>query len=85
MGVDAVIIYLGCVLAGCPVVSIADSFAAEEVASRLRIAGARAIFTQASVPAGCVRPSVVLTEQWCCHRSPACVASSAGQRRGGKM
>jgi acyl-coenzyme A synthetase/AMP-(fatty) acid ligase len=47
LGVDAVVIYLGIVLAGCVVVSIADSFAAEEVATRLRIARARAIFTQA--------------------------------------
>lgn len=44
--VDAVVIYLGIVLAGCVVVSIADSFAAEEVAVRLRIAGAAAVFTQ---------------------------------------
>lgn len=48
MTVDAVIIYLGIVLAGCAVVSIADSFAAEEVATRLRISAAKAIFTQVS-------------------------------------
>lgn len=44
--VEAVVIYLGVVLAGCAVVSIADSFAAREIEARLRIAGARAIFTQ---------------------------------------
>eukprot|EP00878_Enallax_costatus_P004979 GHUV01005236.1.p1 GENE.GHUV01005236.1~~GHUV01005236.1.p1 ORF type:complete len:456 (+),score=84.21 GHUV01005236.1:211-1578(+) len=44
--VEAVVIYLGIVLAGCVVVSIADSFAGEEVETRLRIAGAKAIFTQ---------------------------------------
>ncbi|KAF6258505.1 hypothetical protein COO60DRAFT_1639067 [Scenedesmus sp. NREL 46B-D3] len=37
---EAAVIYFGIVLAGCVVVSIADSFAAAEVATRLRIAGA---------------------------------------------
>ena len=46
MTVEAVIIYLGIVLAGAAVVSIADSFAAGEIAMRLRIASAKAIFTQ---------------------------------------
>lgn len=44
---EAVCIYLGIVLAGCAVVSIADSFVAVEIASRTRIAHTRAIFTQA--------------------------------------
>ncbi|WIA40403.1 hypothetical protein OEZ86_013761 [Tetradesmus obliquus] len=44
--VEAAVIYFGIVLAGCVVVSIADSFAASEVAVRLRIAGAVAVFTQ---------------------------------------
>jgi len=43
---DSVAIYLGIVLSGCVVVSIADSFAADEIATRLRISNARAIFTQ---------------------------------------
>lgn len=38
-------IYLGIIQAGCAVVSIADSFASEEIANRLRIADARAVFT----------------------------------------
>jgi acetyl-CoA synthetase len=38
--------YLGVVRAGMAVVSIADSFAANEIATRLSIAGARAVFTQ---------------------------------------
>jgi acetyl-CoA synthetase len=42
----AVAIYLGLVLAGCVVVSIADSLAADEIAVRLRIAEAKAVFTQ---------------------------------------
>lgn len=46
LSVEAVVIYLAIVLAGCVVVSVADSFAATEVAARLRIAGAKAVFTQ---------------------------------------
>ncbi|KAI4381276.1 hypothetical protein MLD38_007364 [Melastoma candidum] len=46
MTVHAVIIYLAIVLAGFVVVSIADSFAPKEIASRLRISNAKAIFTQ---------------------------------------
>ncbi len=41
----SVAIYLGIVLAGCNVVSIADSFAPPEIATRLNIAGAKAVFT----------------------------------------
>jgi acyl-coenzyme A synthetase/AMP-(fatty) acid ligase len=44
--VDAVVLYLAVILAGCVVVSIADSFSAAEVDTRLRISGAVAIFTQ---------------------------------------
>jgi acyl-coenzyme A synthetase/AMP-(fatty) acid ligase len=36
MSVEAVVIYLGLVLAGCAVVSIADSFAADEVRAARR-------------------------------------------------
>ena len=50
--VEAVVAYLGIVLAGCAVVSIADSFVAREIAARLRISGARAIFTQDVIPRG---------------------------------
>ena len=42
----AVAILLGIIKAGCVVVSIADSFAAEEIAVRLRIAKAKIVFTQ---------------------------------------
>jgi acetyl-CoA synthetase len=45
----AVAIYLGLVWAGCVVVSIADSLAPAEVAARLRLGRARAIFTQDQV------------------------------------
>ncbi|CAK9186946.1 unnamed protein product [Ilex paraguariensis] len=46
MTVSAVVIYLAIVLAGFVVVSIADSFAAKEIESRLRVSKAKAIFTQ---------------------------------------
>ena len=46
MNVESVAIYLGIVKAGCVVVGIADSFAPDEIATRLRIGNAKAIFTQ---------------------------------------
>ncbi|EPS70528.1 hypothetical protein M569_04232, partial [Genlisea aurea] len=46
MDVDAVVIYLAIVLAGYVVVSIADSFAPSEMALRLKISKAKAIFTK---------------------------------------
>lgn len=52
MNVAAVAGYLGIVKAGGVVVSIADSFAAEEIRTRLEIAGADAIITQGSIHRG---------------------------------
>lgn len=52
MTARAVAIYLGTILAGCVVVSIADSFSAEQVALRLRIGQTKAIFTVASMQRG---------------------------------
>lgn len=46
MTAESVAIYLGTVMAGCVVVGIADSFRPQEIAVRLRLADARAIFTQ---------------------------------------
>ena len=46
MNAESVAIYLGIVKAGCVVVGIADSFAPDEIATRLRIGKAKAIFTQ---------------------------------------
>jgi acetyl-CoA synthetase len=46
MTAESVAIYLGIVFAGCTAVGIADSFAADEIRIRLRITGAKAIFTQ---------------------------------------
>ena len=46
MTAEAVAIYLGIIKAGCAVVAIADSFAAPQIAARLRIGAAQAVFTQ---------------------------------------
>jgi acetyl-CoA synthetase len=46
MTVEAVVAYLGTVKAGYAVASIADSFAPAEIATRLRISGARTAVTQ---------------------------------------
>lgn len=46
MTVEAVVIYLGVIYAGCAAVSIADSFAPSEIQTRLQIADTKAIFVQ---------------------------------------
>ncbi|DBA69755.1 TPA: hypothetical protein ACH3X2_012479 [Trebouxia sp. C0005] len=46
MTVEAVVIYLGIIYAGCAAVSIADSFAPSEISTRLQIAHTKAIFVQ---------------------------------------
>uniref|UniRef100_A0A0D6QX08 AMP-dependent synthetase/ligase domain-containing protein n=1 Tax=Araucaria cunninghamii TaxID=56994 RepID=A0A0D6QX08_ARACU len=46
MVATSVIIYLALVLAGYVVVSIAESFASQQIATRLKISNAKAIFTQ---------------------------------------
>ena len=46
MHAESVPIYLGIIKAGCVVISIADSFAPDEMQMRLRIANAKGIFTQ---------------------------------------
>ncbi|VEU40020.1 unnamed protein product [Pseudo-nitzschia multistriata] len=43
---ESVVIYLGIVKAGCVVISIADSFSPDEIATRCRLSNAKAIFTQ---------------------------------------
>jgi acetyl-CoA synthetase len=52
MNLECVAAYLGIIRAGCVVVSIADSFAAPEVARRLEIAKAAAIITVSSFQRG---------------------------------
>lgn len=49
MNDHSISIYLAIVLAGCVVVSIADSFAAPEIATRLRVSKAKGIFTQVQI------------------------------------
>jgi acetyl-CoA synthetase len=46
MTAESVAIYLGIIQAGCVVVGIADSFRPKEIATRLRLARAVAVFTQ---------------------------------------
>jgi acetyl-CoA synthetase len=46
MTAESVAIYLGIIQAGCVVVSIADSYATEEIMARLRLGRAVAVFTQ---------------------------------------
>lgn len=46
MTAESVALYLGIIKAGCVVVGIADSFQPREVATRLRLSQAKAIFTQ---------------------------------------
>lgn len=52
MTAEAVAIYLGIIKAGCTVVAIADSFAAPQIAARLRIGAAKAVFTQDAILRG---------------------------------
>lgn len=52
MNLECVACYLGIIRAGCTAVSIADSFAAPELARRIEIAGAAAVFTVASFERG---------------------------------
>jgi acetyl-CoA synthetase len=55
MTARSVAIYLGIVAAGAAVVSIAESFAAGEIATRLRLAQAKMVFTQDVAPWGARR------------------------------
>ncbi|XP_058073804.1 probable CoA ligase CCL12 isoform X2 [Magnolia sinica] len=52
MTANAVIIYLAIILAGMVVVSIADSFASKEIATRLRVSKAKGVFTQDFIARG---------------------------------
>ena len=46
MSPEAVAVYIGIVKAGCAAVSIADSFSAKEIETRMRLSHAKALFTQ---------------------------------------
>lgn len=52
MNIEAVAIYLGIIKMGGVVISIADSFSPEEMATRLRIGQAKAVFTQDQISWG---------------------------------
>ena len=52
MNATAVAAYLGVIACGAAVVSVADSFAPAEIATRLRIAGAKLVLTQHATPWG---------------------------------
>lgn len=49
MNFEVVQIYLGIIKAGCVCVSIADSFSASEIKTRLRIANVKGVFTQSHI------------------------------------
>ena len=71
MTARSVSIYLGIILAGCTVVSIADSFSAEQVRTRLKIGNAKAIFTAAFVHRG--NKQLKLFERAVCADGPRAV------------
>ncbi len=52
MTAESVAVYLGIIWAGCTVVAIADSFAADEIATRLELSSAKVIFTQDIIERG---------------------------------
>jgi len=52
MTAESVAIYLGIIQAGCVVAGIADSFRPKEIATRLRLANAVAVFTQDEIVRG---------------------------------
>ncbi len=80
MTAEAVAIYLGAVRAGCPVVSIADSFAAEEIGVRLRIGRAALVFTADGVRRG--GRLLPLYEKVVAASAPRCIVLPAGERLG---
>jgi acetyl-CoA synthetase len=76
MTTAAVVIYLGLVWAGLRVVSIADSLAAGEVATRLRIAGAVGLFTALAIDRGGKR--LPLYEKLLAAQPPRAIVIDAG-------
>jgi acetyl-CoA synthetase len=77
MTAESVAVYLGIVLAGMAVVSIADSFAPEEIATRLTIADAAGIFTQDVIPRG--GKALPLYEKVAAAGAPRAVVLAAGR------
>ncbi len=65
---EAVIAYLGIIQAGCVVVSIPDSFSAEEIQKRLKIANVKAVVTQDKI--GWLTSEIDLYEKIIASQSP---------------
>ncbi|MEN6498498.1 MAG: AMP-binding protein [Thermoguttaceae bacterium] len=83
MTVESVAIYLGAVAAGCPVVTVADSFAPAEIAVRLRLGQARCIFTQDFALRGGKR--LPLYEKVRAAESPPAIVLPCGQAIDGEL
>jgi acetyl-CoA synthetase len=79
MSFRSIAIYLGVIAAGAAVISIADSFAADEIALRLRLANARLVFTQDIIPWGAKRLPLYSKIQ--AAKAPATVVMSTGDQR----
>ncbi len=77
MTAESVWIYLGIVLAGGVVVSIADSFSPREIKTRLHIANAVGVFTQDVIPRG--GKALPLYERVCDAGAPMTVVLPAGE------
>lgn len=73
MTVHAVIIYLAIVLAGLVVVSIADSFAAKEIATRLLISKAKGIFTQVNLHISTGTILCIICREGSLQKCPTCL------------
>jgi acetyl-CoA synthetase len=79
MSAESIAIYLGVLFAGCAVVSIADSFAPDEIATRLRLADTKAIFTEDFVLRG--GKALALFEKVVSANAPSAIVRSAGGPR----
>jgi len=76
MTTESVAIYLGIIKAGCVVVGIADSFRPPEIAQRLMLSHAKAVFTQDFAVRG--GKSLPLFSSLLEANSPPCIVISAG-------
>ena len=71
MTVDAIAVYLAIIMMGGVVVSIADSFSSQEIATRLRITNAKGVVTQTMIQRGNKR--LPLYERVIAANAPICV------------
>ena len=83
MNPESVAIYLGIIKAGCVVVGIADSFAPDEIATRLQIGRTKAIFTQDYIHRGEKR--LPLYEKVIAANAPKAIVFSAAAERNAGM